>query len=348
MSGNSSSEEKSLPPTQKRLKDLRKKGQVARSTDMVAGASTTAALLLLWLGGHKIGQSFNLTTQASPGDQALDLEQGALSFLQALLFSVGPFFASLLLVNVLVVISVNVLVNKGFLFSLEPMKLDFNKLNPVEGIKNMFALRSLVDLVKLILKVGVFSAMCIAILALSMKAPFNIPFCGLSCFSPVFLSMIKPILILAIALLLTAGIFDIMIQHWLFKRQQRMSKSEAKRERKEQEGAPEIKGAYQQLRRGLLQDGRHNDAEATIIIEGSNAVVGVRFVRNDMPLPIIICKGKDSRMYEILQTASENKISRYYDDDFAIEFYKKSEIGKPLREAFYQPFLKAMKATKQI
>jgi type III secretion protein U len=346
MSDGSSSEEKTLPPSQKKLKDLRDKGQIARSSDMVSGLATSLAFVYIWLNRNSFSDRFKEASNyvASLPTDRFDLAAAQGSKAMALAFA--PFLAGLILVVLSSVILANFIVNKGIVFSVDAMKFDFNKLNPVEGFKKIFSLRSIVELAKNLTKFTLFSAACTFILLYSLNPPFQIPFCGEKCVTPVITAIVSPIIILAVGLFLVSGMADIGLQRWLFIRQNRMTKTEAKRDRKEQEGSPEVKGAQKRARQGLLQmSSKYLPEDSTMFVEGGGYVIGVRFVRNETPLPVIVCKGRGGRGFELLRSAYDNKIPIYSEEEFAANLFRKSEAGGHLAEQFFEPFIKGLRAT---
>jgi type III secretion protein U len=348
MSKDNTSEEKSLPASPKKLKDLRKKGRIARSTDMVAGAGTVAAFLFLTSATGAFTRSFQETVQTIMGVMELPFRLAAAEAAKTIVFNLGYYIAALIFIVVSVVFAANLAINRGFLFSLDAIKFDFNKLNPVEGFQRIFSMRSAVELAKNIIKIGLLLVFSIYALIGGLKAAFSIPYCGIKCLGPVAHQLALPIIITAAVIFLLSGIIDVAIQNWLFMRDQRMTKSEAKRERKEEEGSPEIRQTQRRLRRRFLQLEKYTDADATIFIEGISAAVGLRFVRTETPLPVIVCKAKGERVIDLINFAHQQKIPIYFDDEFASNLSSKAEIGATLTQVFFEAFIKALKATGQL
>ena len=269
MSSKDTSEEKTLPASPKKLKDLRKKGQISRSNDMVAGAATTAACFFLALTEDRFSHNFR-----SAVDIVFDLQNTPFEFasseaMKTLRVLLGSYLALLVTVVVSVVIVTNIVINRGFLFALDPIKFDLNKLNPVEGIQRIFSVRTAVELAKNVVKIALLFSLCLAALSGGLNAAFSIPFCGILCVGPVANQIARPMIIIAVTIFIFAGLIDVVLQRWLFMRDQRMTKTEAKRERKDEEGSPEVRTMQRRLRRRLLQQfSRYTEADATIFIEG--------------------------------------------------------------------------------
>jgi type III secretion protein U len=346
---NNTSEEKTLPASPKKLKDLRKKGKIPRSPDMVAAATFTAACGFLALTADRFSNNFRSTAQYIFGFRQSDFNIAALDALNALGLQFGYYLALLLVIVISLAIVTNIVMNRGVLFSMEPMKFDLNKLNPVEGFKRIFSMRTAVDLAKNTVKVTLLLVFCLIALANGLQAAFFVPFCGSGCLGSVARQMALPLIIIAVVILLVAGLIDVLVQRWLFLRDQRMTKTEVKRERKDEEGSPEVRLAQRRLRRGFLQRfSKYTAEDATIFIEGFSTVVGIRFIRNETPLPIVICKGKGNQAGDLLIMAQAQRTAIYFDDEFATGLAQRVEIGSSLTETFFEPFIKALKASGQL
>lgn len=344
MSHTDTTEEKALPATPRKLRELRKKGQIPRSADMVAGATTSAALIFLWLGGGQFIQNFKSATIAIANTDTSSFNTAADRILKILAINLGLFVIKLTVLVILVVIVTNFLVNRGFLFSMAQIKFDFGRLNLVDGFKRIFSIRSLIEISKNISKISLFLFLSSLMLIYNLNAPFYVPLCGPDCLRTTFSSLVSPILVVAIAIFFSVGILDIGIQRWLFLRQQRMTKTEAKRERKEEEGSPEVRAFQRRSRQRILQQSNYTLADATIFMEGSDVIVGIRFVRGETPIPIVVCKARGNQFSEFFDFAIENKIPTYRDNELAEGLFQKIEPGHPLTEPFFEPFIRALQA----
>jgi type III secretion protein U len=126
-----------------------------------------------------------------------------------------------------------------------------------------------------------------------------------------------------------------------------MTRTEAKKDHKDQEGAPEIRTRRRRARNQLLQSASHT-AAPTIVIEGDKAVVGMRFVRFETPLPYVVSKGAGNRAGQILADAADAGVPVYFNDDLAAQLFRRLEIGAILPEEFFDDFILALKSTGKI
>jgi type III secretion protein U len=350
MAGNESSEEKSLPASPKKLRDLRKKGDVPKSSDMVTAVSFTLGILYLLTTASDFFSAFkDAFNNRRLFDGGEDVFKAALIVTKSLAYGVGPFLILLVIIVIASTIIANIVLNKGVVFAIDKIKFDLNKLNFFEGIKRIFALRNLIELAKTTLKLAIFVTAVVLVVKSHVRAPFLIPECGVRCFHLSIYYVITAIILISIVVFLSFGFVDIFVQQWLFLRDQKMTKTEAKKDRKDQEGSPEIKSSRRRARNQLLQrSSKDAQAPATIIIEGDVAVVGMRFVRFETPLPIVVSKGAGRLAGSIVEDAMNDKIPIHFNDQLATQLFRRLEIGAPLPEQFFGEFIQALRAAGQI
>jgi type III secretion protein U len=345
MSDDSGSEERSLPPSDKKLREARKKGQVSRSADMIAGASLAAMLLYLWLTlpdlVMRLEAAMMRVEEASPQPF-----RAAVGTIGTLMFdAVMPYLAKGAVVLVLTSLIVNVAITKGIVFSLDPIKPRADHLHPVNGLKRIFGLKNLVELVKSVIKTVLLVTVCILSLRFALNTIVRTPGCGLSCLAPVLAAVVAPLLAAAIAVLLAGGLIDVAVQRGLFLRQMRMTRSEMKRERRDQDGMPEIRSAQRQQRQSLAQGGgRFGIESATLLIEGDDVVVGLRYVPGETQVPRLVCKGRSVRAQNLAETAVALGIPRFRDPDLAAGIDRRIAQDHFITEEFFKPVAAALRA----
>jgi type III secretion protein U len=252
-----------------------------------------------------------------------------------------PFTAKLIVIAVSMSILINLVVDRGFVFALDPIKPRAENLNPLDGLKRMFSLRSLVELIKNLLKMVLLVAACAGTGVAAINAILRLPVCGSGCTAALFAGAIQPMLAAGAAVLLVGGLADLLVQRWLFLRQMKMSHSELKRERREQDGTPEIRNAQRRGRRELLQEGADlGPARATLFIEGEDVLVGLRYLRGETPVPRLVCKGRGNRARHLASLAPD--VPRVRDDELAMDIDRRVEPGSFITEEFFNPVARAL------
>ncbi|MGO7133546.1 EscU/YscU/HrcU family type III secretion system export apparatus switch protein [Rhizobium leguminosarum] len=252
MSKNDDTEEKSLPPSRVKLDRLRREGQVARSKEMPVAMSVLAiAVYLGWALGDILRQFagiFALGFQAAglagsqPAQPGFPLS--AVKDMAEMLFGI---LWMPLLIGFVITIAVSIIDGQGFPVTTKHMNLDLSRINPASGIKKLFSLTNLVDFVKGIVKaVLLFVAGGGAVLYF-LNGIFWSPLCGEVCSLSVASHLLSTIVVIAAAIMLVAAFFDLSISRMLFRREHRMTKTEARREHKDTQGDPHLKSARRRV-----------------------------------------------------------------------------------------------------
>lgn len=180
------SEEKSQPATDKKLSDARKKGQVAKSQDLVSGMvilfCTLCISILAPRAMAQVTALIDLTAQiyiepfATVWPRVLDHAE------QLIIGITLPVMA----VTTGVVILTNIITMRGFVFSVDPIKPEFKRINPAEGMKKIFALRNLVEFIKGLVKVHVLAIAFYVVGKHALQALMESSRCGAECMESTF------------------------------------------------------------------------------------------------------------------------------------------------------------------
>lgn len=339
------SEEKTLPASDKKLKDARKKGQVSQSKDMVIGVGTVAILLYMMLGWDRLQTSLAALlllpndTYDMPFLQAVDRVVG--NAVNIATITVLPLIVIIILASVLT----NVAVMRGFVFSTEPIKPKGDNINPVSGFKKLFSIKNLVELIKSVLKTVLLTSAAIVLIWLGLETLIKGPFCGPECIALSFSEIVKPLFIAFALIFIFFALFDVGIQRWLFLREMRMTKTELKRERKDMDGDPTVRQERNRQRSELAQGsgtplGIRN---TTVLISGQpSLVVGVRFVRGETPVPVITCKARNERAVALIAEARQLRIAVYDDQELASNLAKTGSLGDNVNEQYFHEVAQAL------
>jgi type III secretion protein U len=291
MSGDSS-EEKSLPPSSRKLDDARKKGQISKSADLVGAASMLAAVAVLWSRVPAIQQAWRdiIQTTAGMASDPFDVASRQIYVMlgRSAMMAVLPILGAVVAAAVLAAI----IANRGVVFSLEPMIPKLSNLNVFTGLGRIFGMRSLIELLKTLFKAAALTVALIFVVAGTLNSLVRLPTCGDGCVASVFGSMAGYLLAIAGFFFLVVGVIDVLLQRWLFIREMRMTQSEAKREHKDQEGDPHIKSAHRRHRAEAAHAPKVGINEATIVIVGKDCAVALRYVEGETRAPRVVVRVK--------------------------------------------------------
>lgn len=344
------SEEKSQPATDKKLRDARKKGQVAKSQDLVSGVvillCTLCIAVLLPRARAQVEALIDLTANIYIEPFA-DVWPRLLDHAEQIVLGITlPVVA----VTVAAVILTNIVTMRGVVFSVEPVKPDIKRIHPGEGFKRIFAMRNLIEFLKGLVKVVLLALAFYIVGRQALQALMESSRCGAGCIESTFYLVLKPLVFTVLAAFLLVGAVDVMMQRWLFGRDMKMSRSEQMRERKDVDGDPLIKRERQRQRREMqaLATKLGLGRASLMIGIGGNWVVGVRYVRGETPVPVVVCRGSPEESVQLLAQAAPLGIAVWADAGLAEQIAKRSVAGDPVPENTFQAVADALVAHRLI
>lgn len=304
MSGDSS-EEKTLPPSQKKLLDARKKGQVPHSKDLVGAATLGAGIGTGWVAVGTLFAAGAAMLDAAGHAATLGMGPGLRSLgavlQQTFMSTAVPVMGAVVVAALLG----NMVVLRGLVFATDPITPKLTNVNPAEGFKKLFNVKALVELVKNLFKMVLLAVILVITLWGGLRALTYAPPCGFGCVVGASRALAMALLIASVLVFLAAGGADVLLQRWLFTRDQKMGVSEQKREHKEQEGDPHIAGQRKKLIRDAADaPAKLGASQANIMVhDGAGNVVGLRFVQGEMPVPMVMCRAKGERAAAMMNEA---------------------------------------------
>ena len=332
------SEQKSLPASDKKLRDARRKGQVSSSRDLVSAFGLLAVVLYFlstWtFTSNQLLQLIDAIA-GSYGEPFGDRWRVALTAASSIIFyTIIP--ATLLLV--LTIIVVGMIGTFGPVFSFEMVKPNFDHVNPASGMKRIFGMRNIVEVAKGLVKVGTVGAALWLVLRSFLQPLMETPACGESCVAPLLLEAMKPIILVALLAFITIGFLDIGIQRWMFLRDMKMTKTEVKRERKDMEGDPHIRAERQRMRRMLAtQSARIGIQHAVLVIAHGDHLGAVRYHRQHTPVPTVVAKGIGAKAHAMRAEAIRLGIAVIEDPVLAQAIAKQHRPGDVLKRDLFAP-----------
>jgi flagellar biosynthetic protein FlhB len=303
--------EKTEEPTQKKIQDARKKGQVWKSKDLSG--------MMVFVVGLGVVKGIFPTLEAEVSHLfAYGLER--LSHPDDLIRSIYTILAmgtwSMLLVSIPVVVGCAIaggltdFLQVGALFAFEALKPKLEKLNPVQGFKNMFSKKQFVELFKNLTKVGVTAYVVYGVVRDAMDLIALTIRGNEHQLVAVMGELIFRIALRVAILFAVFSIFDVWWQHRAYHKDLMMTKDEVKREYKESEGDPHHKFHRKQMHHEILeQAAMQNVRKADVVVTNPEHVaVALRYDRDQDSAPKVICKGVDSRAAAIRELAREHGV----------------------------------------
>lgn len=338
MAESESGADKSEEPTGKRLEESRKKGQIARSKELNTLAVTLTGTVALIIFGAYMGNvlmdimrgNFSLPRDVLMSERSMALYLLA-SGKEALL-AVQPFLIALLIASVAGPIALG-----GWLFSAEALQPKASRMNPLAGLKRMFSVQALVELVKALAKFLVILAVALVVLAVDqddLLAIANEPV------EPAILHSLRVVgwsaFWLSCGLILIA-VVDVPFQLWSHKQKLMMTKQEVRDEYKDTEGKPEVKGRIRQLQREMAERRMMQAVpQADVVITNpTHFAVALKYDPEKGGAPLLLAKGGDFLALKIREIAQEHQVMVLESPALARAVYYSTELDQEIPAGLY-------------
>lgn len=333
--------DKTEQATPKRKRDERRKGNVFKSQEIIILGGLLAVIYTIQLLGNvtltSLHQGFARFWGLAGTMQNFTFAEARNALIQA----AGVYaFAALppLLVAGLVAVILTLAQTRG-LFATEKLKPDFKKLNPLKGIKNMFSIRGLVELLKSILKITILGV----VIFNQYQSRFGelprlmeMDFLNVISYAGEFLMSIVTTVAIVYAALSAA---DYLYQRWQYERDLRMSKQEIKEEYKQTEGDPKVKGKIKQKQQEMAQSRMMQSVpDADVIIRNpTHFAVAIKYDPDKARAPIVLAKGQDLIALRIIKLAEEAEVMLMENPPLARSLYQNVPLEGEIPAEFYGP-----------
>lgn len=332
-------QEKTEQPTPRKLQDARRKGQVAQSKDLSSAIVLMAAVALVYgISKDIVSQMEKHLTWYFTNCFTFGLPESRLYWtLAKTLLEVFLIFSPILLAVIVFALLSNVM-QSGFLFSLEAVAPKPERINPLEGLKKIFSMNSLVELVKSLLKVivvGVVSYLVAVkyvpqLLLVYFKNPAQEMLEVMSVILTVAAAGGGAFLILALA--------DFFYQRYSFIKNLRMTKQEIKDEYKNTEGDPQIKGWLRRRQREVVMNSiRQEVPRATVVVTNPiHYAVALRYEEGVTTAPVVVAKGAGDIALRLKKIASDSRVPVVENPPLARALFQQVDIGREIPAGLYQ------------
>ena len=331
-------QERTEQPTERRLQEARKKGQVPRSRELNTMLSLLFASIALLLLGGGISQSIMRISAdgfSVSRELAFDASQLPFQFMymaSQTLLALSPFMAVMLVAAL-----AGPLLMGGWSFSLETISFKVEKLNPIKGLARIFSLKGLVELVKALAKfvlllgaeILVFFTIDQQLLSLTSMSPKA---AGVEAVTV----LVQVLLILSATTILIVAL-DVPFELWNHQKQLRMTKQEIKDEMKETDGNPQVKQRIRTVQRQLAESRMMEDVKTAdvVITNPTHYAVALQYLDRPGSAPRVVAKGKDLTALRIRSIATEHDIPLFEAPPLARALYRSTEIGHEIPHILY-------------
>ena len=332
--------ERSEEPTPKRKEEARKQGQIARARSLIPTAALLGAVLVLPMTSSSFMDTMQrlfrgfFSLAGEPREVSLE-DLLALAFTSTLLAlpMLGMLFCSVVIAGVS-----GGLVQSRFLWSNALLQPKFSRLNPLTGLRRLVSLESFAEVGKSLLEILCLGALGFFFLRADLPALVS-----LSSFDLMNVLMFSSqkgfgLLKAGVGLMVVLSFLDYLFQHWRLQVQLRMSKEEVKREMREQEGDPQIKGRLRALRQKMARQRMMAEVpKADVVITNpTHLAIALRYRPEETSAPRVIAKGAGYVAQRIREVARSGGIPIMEDKPLAQLLYRQVEIGQAIPESLYR------------
>lgn len=342
-----SSGEKTEQATPKKLRDAKKKGQVARSNDIPPAFIMLVGTIYFWLAGSWLLEKLVELFILIPDLQALPFTQAVGSTTDLLVdVVVGvillPFIA---LITVTGILS-NVL-QFGVVFAFEPVMPKMSKISFSTGFKKIFSAKQLVNTVFSLIKTILTALALFFVIRMGLsELMHDVKQCDIPCQVSVISDVFIMLMMIVLPLMLVMAILDLAFQKAQFAKDQKMTKDEVKREMKDMFGDPHVRGARDNIRREMNeQDVRMRLKTARLVIIDIGQAVALYYQQEETPLPVIVAIGKAAMARKMVEIAQIENVPIVTDRQLVEDLIEEGKIDEYIPVSTIDRVAHAMRKT---
>ena len=322
----------------RKLEEAHRRGEVAKSQDVVSFASLAAASGVVMIAGG--GLAHDMVDRLRPfisHPDAFDLSNGGgVTVMRLALMAAAPSIVAVFGAAAFAGAAGN-LVQTGFLFSTAPLALNPSRVSPLQGLKRMFGIDGLVNFLKSLLKVSVVGVIAWFIVSPHARELELLPALDPMAILPMAAGLLRDLFFGVLALMALVAGFDWFWQRYRFMQRMKMTKEELKEDFKQSEGDPRIKARIRQLRndrarRRMMQ----SVPKATVVVMNpTHYAVALRYEAGETAAPICVAKGLDTLALRIREVAEANHVPVIEDPPLARALYATVEIDDVIPRQHY-------------
>lgn len=332
-------DEKTEEATPKKKSDSRKKGQIPRSKDIGLAITLIATtLVIVALSGTVVSVLRDGVIYFLGDMGTMEVTENSLKSINLLVLSKAAIAIMPVILPIMIAGVAASLLQSGFLVVKDAIKPSFGKLNPLNGFKNMFSKKSLVELIKNLILISIIIFIAYNYIRdnfekIMQTGNLYLPTLGIE-----IKSLLVGIFVKICILLVVVAVIDYVVQYILFQKDIRMTKQEIKEEYKQMEGDPQLKSKIKQKQREISQRRMMQSVgEATVVITNpTHLAIAIKYTEGQMEAPKVVAKGADNIAIKIKEKAMESKIPIIENKPLARLIYETVDIDKDIPQDMYQ------------
>ena len=325
--------QKTEEPTQKKLDDSRKKGEIANSREVSHWFMILAATIIVALMAPSLSTDVKLVLQkflAMP--HAMPVEKGNIAMI---IGDVAAEIGFIMIIPVILFLAAafgSAVVQGGLIVAVERITPKLDRASPLAGMKRLFSLKSVVEFVKGIMKITIVGAVATMLVLPYFEGLEQLVMMDMTGAAAVLHSLVSRLLVGVLAVVTVIAVIDFLYQRFEHMKQMRMSHQEIKDEFKQTEGDPMIKGRLRQIRQERARQ-RMTAAvpEASVVITNpTHFAVALKYELDEMDAPVLLAKGQDFLALKIREIAEEHGIPIIENPPIARALYAGVEVDQEI------------------
>ena len=338
MADNNSGGDKTEKPSAQKLKKARQEGQVVRSRDLATAVGILVSLKMfaLMAPGYLEDMRHLFRLVFVPLGDTGDLENALSVVFGAALLLLVKMVLPLAAVPLAIVVAGAV--PGGVTASSKNLQPKFSRFSPITNLGNLFSQKHWVGFLTSFAKAAMLCVVLWMVSRAGMKAYVELQRMALPEAISAGSSMALEALMALVAVFVVFAMIDVPVQHYLFMRNQRMSKQEIKEEHKSNEGRPEVKQRIRQLQQQLARRSVRSTVPGAdvVIVNPEHYAVALKYDTGRAEAPFVVAKGVDEMALYIRQVARENNIETLSLPPLARAIYHTSQVQQQIPAALYQ------------
>lgn len=339
MSDQTDDAQKTEEPTQKKISEARKRGNVARSQEVNTWLMLFAGAIIIAMVAPSLMNDIRgiaLIYIERPHEYSLDI--GNLPGLLVKTISAVGFALFIPAVFLVAIALTTGVVQNGLVFSPKAIEPKFEKISPLAGLKRFATWRQWIEFFKGLLKIMIVGTMAVLLLMPEFKRIDVMPTLELLDLLALLHVLVLKLLTYVLGVLLVVAFLDVMFQRMNHRKQLRMTKQEVKDEFKQAEGDPHVKGRLRQIRMDRARQRMMQSVpEADVVVTNpTHFAVALKYKQDDMEAPVLVAKGQDLIAQKIREVAEENDIPIVENKPLAQALFKSVELDQEVPTEHYK------------
>jgi flagellar biosynthetic protein FlhB len=351
MSDNDQSGEKTEQPTPKRLDDARKEGNIPRSRELSTAAVYGACVLaMMAFSGMLARGGLQWMKQALQPDPGLLQQPDELFGHAGQLLLAGMLVISPLLAIGLLASFVSPVLMGGLHWTNKSLVPKLDRMSPLAGIKRLYGGEAVAEFAKSLLRVLFVGAAGTLVMVSSMPLLRGLLHKPLETAIADGLQFALRLMLATAAAFFLLAVLDAPYQRWNWLRKLKMTREELKREHKESEGSPEVKGRIRQMQMQMSQRRMMQDVPTAdvIVVNPTHYAVALKYQGDNMNAPVVVARGVDEVALRIRALAQQHRVAVVSAPPLARALYREGQLGKEIPVRLYSAVAQVLSYVYQL